>query len=79
MCPTRLVVFVVVWVVIGLVTGLWMARRGHDPSWTLVAVVLGPLFVPIALERVERRPRLAAPGPGGPVPASLSPSVLPEE
>jgi nucleotide-binding universal stress UspA family protein len=46
-----------VWVFIGVATGLWMARRGHDLRWTLIAVILGPLFVPIAYERVERSPR----------------------
>lgn len=54
----------VIWVGTGLVTGLWMARRGHDWRWTPIAVMLGPLFVPIALELVERRPRLVhAAGP----------------
>ncbi|WP_418345731.1 universal stress protein [Rhodococcus pyridinivorans] len=51
------VAFLVVWVLSGLVTGLWMARRGHDPRWTIIAVILGPLFVPIAFERIERVPR----------------------
>ncbi|MBM7460992.1 universal stress protein [Rhodococcus coprophilus] len=54
---TVIAVFVVVWVLVGLLTGLWMARRGHDGRWTIIAVVLGPLFVPIAYERVERTPR----------------------
>src|SRR5690606_2198905 len=54
---TVFAVFIVVWVLIGVATGLWMARRGHDPRWTLIAVILGPLFVPIAYERVERSPR----------------------
>ncbi|WP_016693488.1 universal stress protein [Rhodococcus rhodochrous] len=54
---TVFVVFLIVWVLSGLVTGLWMARRGHDPRWTVIAVILGPLFVPIALERIERTPR----------------------
>ncbi|ANS32031.1 universal stress protein UspA-like protein (plasmid) [Rhodococcus opacus] len=58
------VVFVVGWILIGLATGWWMARRGHSPLWTGIAVALGPLFVPIAFERVERRPLLAASGPG---------------
>lgn len=65
----RMTVFVVAWVVIGLVTGLWMVRRGHDRWWILIALGLGPLFVPIALERVERRPRLAASDPDGVLPA----------
>ncbi|WP_299445639.1 universal stress protein [uncultured Phycicoccus sp.] len=49
---------VAIWIGTGLITGLWMARRGHDWRWTPIAVALGPLFVPIALERVERRPRV---------------------
>ncbi len=60
-----LVIVIVVWVGTGLVTGLWMIRRGHDPFWMAVAVALGPLFVPSALERAERRPRRAAPLPDG--------------
>lgn len=63
----QVLVVVVVWVVIGLVTGLWMARRGHDWTWTLIAIALGPLFVPIAWERVERHPRVASVGVDGPV------------
>jgi hypothetical protein len=46
-------------IVTGLLSGLWMARHGHDPLWTLIAVVLGPLFVPIALKRVQRHPDVA--------------------
>ena len=42
-----------------------MARHGHDPLWTLIAVVLGPLFVPIAMERVQRRPEVARFGSAG--------------
>ena len=62
MSTAAIVSIVVAWVVTGLLAGLWMARRGHDPLWTLVAVVLGPLFVPIAWERGERRSQLAASG-----------------
>ncbi|WP_084495202.1 universal stress protein [Nocardia shimofusensis] len=62
---TVLTVFVVVWVLIGLATGLWMARRGHDVRWTLIAVILGPLFVPIAYERAERGPRSVEAKPVG--------------
>ena len=42
-----------------------MARHGHDPLWTLIAVVLGPLFVPIAIERVQRSPGVARFGSKG--------------
>lgn len=50
-----------VWVLSGAVTGLWLVRRGHDVRWIAIALMLGPIFVPIALERVDR---------GGPRPAS---------
>lgn len=48
-----------------MLSGLWMARHGHDPLWTLIAVVLGPLFVPIAIERVQRSPGVARFGSQG--------------
>ena len=64
MDPLWIVTIAVGWVLLGLVVGLWMVRRGHDPRWAVIAVALGPIFVPIALERVERRPRRAASGPG---------------
>lgn len=70
-------VFVTGWILIGLITGLWMARHGHSPLWTGIAVVLGPLFVPIALERVERRPRLASSGPDGNAPVGTDPTDRP--
>lgn len=72
MDPPWIVLAIVVWVALGLVTGLWMLRRGHDWRWTAIAVVLGPLFLPIALERVERTPRLGVPGSGAPGEASQS-------
>lgn len=55
------VVFLALWIVIGLVTGVWMVRRGHNALWVLIAVVLGPLFVPIALERSAGLTRGASP------------------
>lgn len=60
---TALWVFIGVWVLTGLATGLWMARKGHDARWTIIAVILGPLFVPIAFERIERNPRPVASKP----------------
>lgn len=63
MSPVAISVVAVCWVLLGLIVGLWMVRRGHDPRWAVIAVALGPIFVPIALERVERRPRLAVPRP----------------
>lgn len=54
---TIILIFVAAWMLIGLAIGLWMARHGHAPLWILIAVILGPLFAPIAYERIERRPR----------------------
>ncbi len=51
----RIVIFVLVWA-LGLGAGIWMVRRGHDPRWIYLAALLGPLFVPIAVERVRNRP-----------------------
>jgi nucleotide-binding universal stress UspA family protein len=59
------VVLSVLWPLIGLVTGLLMARRGYDPLWVLLALPLGPLFIPIALERIRRRPGVAEFGQTG--------------
>ncbi|MGB3371061.1 MAG: universal stress protein [Rhodococcus sp. (in: high G+C Gram-positive bacteria)] len=56
-------IFLASWPLAGLITGLWMTRRGHNAMWIFVAVMLGPLFIPIALERTEHRPRLASSGP----------------
>nr|WP_228768798.1 universal stress protein [Mycolicibacterium malmesburyense] len=72
MSSTTIVVLVVVWVLAGLGSGLWMARRGFDPLWILVALPLGPLFVPIAAERVQRRPDLAAVGARGAPPGRVA-------
>ncbi len=56
MSTTGVIVLAVLWPVVGLLSGLLMARRGYDPLWVLLALPLGPLFLPIALERVRRRP-----------------------
>ena len=79
MDPVFVVAALTGWSVIGLGTGVWTVRRGHHPLWVLVAVALGPLFAPIAWERTERRPRMAAVGPdvgGGPDQESDGPRVL---
>lgn len=56
MNTTTVVVLAVLWPAIGVLSGVLMARRGYDPLWILVALPLGPLFLPIALERIRRRP-----------------------
>ncbi len=71
---TALVVaLVAAWILVGLLSGLWMARHGHDPLWTLIAVVLGPLFIPIAIERVQRHPGVATFGQKGSTPQRAVP------
>jgi len=57
-----IVIVLVAWIVVGMLTGLWMARRGHDPLWVVIGAVFGPLFVPVAIERVQRRPELGVYG-----------------
>ncbi len=52
----RTVIMVLLWLVLGLGSGIWMVRRGFDKRWIYIALVLGPLFVPIAVERVRGRP-----------------------
>lgn len=54
-------VLITVWITLGLITAVWMARRGHrDPTWLFIAVVFGPVLAVLASERVQRRPKLLA-------------------
>ena len=70
------VVAAIGWVLIGLLSGIWMARRGFDALWILLAAPLGPLFVPIAIERVRRRPDSADATPAESLPAGTRPQIL---
>jgi len=70
------VVAAIGWVLIGLLSGIWMARRGFDALWILLAAPLGPLFVPIAIERVRRRPDSADATPPESLPAGTGPQIL---
>ena len=47
------------WVVIGVgAVVVLLYRHGHrDRSWLLIGAVLGPLIVPIAVERAKERSR----------------------
>lgn len=55
------IVVVVAWVVVGLLTAVWMARHGHrDPAWFSTAAILGPIMAVAAAERVQRRPAVLA-------------------
>ena len=52
---SALFVVLIVWVVIGLVTGIVMGRRGHSWfGWTAIGCVLGPLVIPVAVSVVGR-------------------------
>ncbi|MEO3783022.1 universal stress protein [Actinocorallia sp. B10E7] len=73
---TNVLVLVLVWVAVGLITGLLLTRRGHDPRWTLVAMAMGPGFVPIAFSKVEERARRAALEPRSALPEPRSPGGL---
>ncbi len=43
------------WILCGLITSFVMRRRGHDfLVWLTLGTVLGPLVVPLAVERVRR-------------------------
>ncbi|MGC1211821.1 MAG: universal stress protein [Micromonospora sp.] len=52
----------VVWLTVGLLTAAWFViRAGHPhPIWYVVGGLLGPLFIPIALERGRANTRLVA-------------------
>jgi uncharacterized SAM-binding protein YcdF (DUF218 family) len=49
------------WLAIGVVAGLVMGRRGHDPfEWLLLGAMLGPLALPVAVA-ITGHPDQAAP------------------
>lgn len=60
--PVWLGVGVLAWVASGVVVAIVLSRRGHHLRSVLgLAVVLGPLFLPLALEFVRRREPAARP------------------
>jgi nucleotide-binding universal stress UspA family protein len=66
---TLLVVLIIAWVVIGLVAGIVMGRRGHNAfGWAVIGCVLGPLVVPVALSSIrgDRETRSVTLAPGAP-------------
>ena len=45
-----LFIALVVWLAIGAITSIVMARRGHDPYWwAALGALWGPLVVPVAI------------------------------
>lgn len=52
---TALAIVMIGWLVIGVVTGLTMGRRGHEGfTWLVLGATLGPLVVPLALSTNRR-------------------------
>ena len=55
-----LLLFFVVWIVVGLATAVVMARRGHDLwTWVALGILMGPLVLTIAVRAVRQETRLA--------------------
>lgn len=51
---TGLLIVLIVWITIGVVTSFVMRRRGYDFFvWLALGSVLGPLIVPLAIERLR--------------------------
>ncbi len=69
MATRSLLIVALVWALIGLVVAFTMRRKGHDFSvWLTLGVALGPLSVPLAVERARfhgayERPIRASPTP----------------
>lgn len=52
-----LAIVAMIWLVIGLTMGLLMRRRGHDFwIWLVLGSILGPLAIPMAIERARLHP-----------------------
>jgi nucleotide-binding universal stress UspA family protein len=50
-----LLIFVLVWLAIGVVASLVMGRRGHEPFiWGTLGAALGPLVIPLASGSIGR-------------------------
>lgn len=64
MRTNELIIVALAWIAIGLFTAFVMRRRGHDfYVWLMLGTVLGPLVLPLAIERVrfhETRDRRSA-------------------
>ncbi|MGY1847152.1 MULTISPECIES: universal stress protein [unclassified Blastococcus] len=57
--PALVVLVLVVWIAVGCGAALFLGRRGYrDPQWYFLGAVLGPLFVPVAIERGRREHRV---------------------
>ncbi len=57
--PVYVALVLLVWIAIGTAAALHLGRQGYRSSfWYLLGAVLGPLFVPIAVERGRRQERV---------------------
>ena len=67
---------VVLWVVAGISAAVGLGRRGYRAGWWyLIGAVLGPFFLPIALERGRREDRVVERTPrtgGADVPGTVT-------
>jgi len=56
-----LFIVILLWVTIGVATGIVMGRRGYSWfTWAALGAVLGPLVIPLALFDVQREPHAHA-------------------
>lgn len=71
--PVYVALVVLIWIAIGTGAALYLGRRGYrSPLWYFLGAVLGPLFVPIALERGRREQRVVERTPAA-EPAAAAP------
>ena len=75
---TRFLILVaLVWAAIGVVVAFLMRRRGHDFSvWLVLGVALGPLVVPLAVERARYHSAAKHQPRGAPTPPHVGFDVL---
>lgn len=63
--PVHVALVILLWTAVGTAAALYLGRRGYrSPQWYFLGAVLGPLFVPIALERGRRQERVVERTPG---------------
>lgn len=57
--PVYVALVVLLWIAVGTAAALYLGRQGYrSPLWYFLGAVLGPLFVPIAMERGRREDRV---------------------
>jgi len=72
-----LILVVLAWAAIGVVVAFLMRRRGHDLFvWLVLGVALGPLVVPLAIERARFHSAAEHQSRGAPTPPHVGFDVL---